>query len=153
MIKNLKYVLLTVLIFSFYGSAFSQLTLKETIKFDTAFSKSKLFDKSEEWIALKFVSANDVIQLKNKDNGKIIIKGNLGDSYITQFTLMLSCKDSSVSYLLTGITSSQYGYLWDSDSNCYTKQCRTNYLNWKSATEITINNLILNYKDYLLTDL
>lgn len=37
-------------------------------------SKTQIFDKSLAWMAETFVSANAVIQLKDKDNGKIIGK-------------------------------------------------------------------------------
>ena len=38
--------------------------------------KSQIFNSAMEWVALKYVSANDVIQLSNQETGKIICKGN-----------------------------------------------------------------------------
>jgi len=38
-------------------------------------SKKGLFDRAVEWVALNYKSANDVIQLKNEETGKIIAKG------------------------------------------------------------------------------
>jgi hypothetical protein len=38
-------------------------------------TKDQAYDAAIEWIAKKFNSANDAVQLKDKENGKIIIQG------------------------------------------------------------------------------
>ena len=42
---------------------------------DTSLTKDILFVRANEWFAIKFVSANDVIQMIDKDAGKIVGKG------------------------------------------------------------------------------
>lgn len=69
-------------------------------------SKDRLFAKTMEWIALNYKSANDVIQLSNKEDGKIICKGNfktmvlLTSGYIGH-TLTLDFKDGKFRYQYT----------------------------------------------------
>src|SRR3954463_13456082 len=43
-------------------------------------TKENLFTKAQEWIALNYKSGKDVIQLADKDNAKIILKGNFTTS-------------------------------------------------------------------------
>ena len=87
--------------------AFSQddIYLEQVIQTnDSTMSKDKIFDKVHEWFALRFVSANDVIQLNDKENGKMIGKGNfkvspknvygvVSEMGRVDFTLTVLCKD------------------------------------------------------------
>jgi len=57
----------------------SERTLQRVIEVP-ALTKKQIYDKALEWMAKTFVSANEVIQLKDPDNGKIIGRG------ITEFT-------------------------------------------------------------------
>ena len=41
------------------------------------FEKSQVFNRSEEWVALTFSSGKSVIQVKNKESGRIIGRGVL----------------------------------------------------------------------------
>ena len=62
-------------------------------------SKDQIFDKSLEWMARTFVDSKAVIELKDKDNGKIIGKGitsflRAGIASIPcRYTLIIDIKD------------------------------------------------------------
>ena len=62
-------------------------------------SKEEIFDRLNQWVAKNYVSANDVIQYKDKDNGKIIAKGNFittnyGWEVYLKHTLTLETKEN-----------------------------------------------------------
>jgi hypothetical protein len=57
-----------------------------------------LYLLAKEWIAINYVSANDVIQMDEKEIGKIIVKGifihrNMGVDYKYHHTLKIETKD------------------------------------------------------------
>ena len=68
--------------------------------------KDQLFSKAKEWIALNYKSANDVIQLVDKETSKIILKGNFSTSLFLKqgwigHTLVLDFKDGKFRYSYT----------------------------------------------------
>jgi len=68
----------------------------EIIKVDSL-SKKQIYNKSKEWIALNYKSANDVIQLDTED--KIIVKGIFKVPYLTyehtyNHSLIISFKEN-----------------------------------------------------------
>ncbi|AOC94607.1 hypothetical protein BB050_01480 [Flavobacterium anhuiense] len=72
----------------------------ENLKADLIFSKAK------EWITLNYRSANDVIQLADKESLKIINKGNFkSDMFMKEgsifHTLILEFKDGKLRYTYT----------------------------------------------------
>lgn len=65
--------------------------------------KNELFSLVNAWIATNYKSSNDVIQLSDKDAGKIIAKGNfsayIGSSFVNpvvMHTLTVNVKDNKV---------------------------------------------------------
>lgn len=65
--------------------------------------KDKIYQKSLEWIALNYRSADDVIQFKNQDAGKIIAKGSFisnrfGKKGWIRHILVLDFKDGRYRY-------------------------------------------------------
>jgi len=94
-----------ILFFLITVSTYSQ----EPLEYDNiievnSIEKDKLFEILNDWTAIIFNSANDVIQLSDKDNGKLIIKGvknyslgrslyNCYDGFIS-FTLRIVVKDN-----------------------------------------------------------
>lgn len=70
-------------------------------------TQDQLFAKAKQWIALNYKSANDVIQLDDKEEGKIICKGNfaLKQSLLLTgriaHTLVLDFKDGKFRYNFT----------------------------------------------------
>lgn len=67
-------------------------TAKGVVQVDDV-PKDKLYSRAMEWIALSYKSAQDVVQLSNKEDGKIICKGN--------FPVSLYMKSGSVEHTLT----------------------------------------------------
>lgn len=68
--------------------------------------KELLFSKTKEWIALTYKSANEVIQLADKEIGKIVLKGAFHTNMFMkegslEHTLVFDFKDGKVRYLYT----------------------------------------------------
>ena len=73
----------------------------------------ELFIKSNEWIAQNFKSANDVIQFKDEETGKIIGKGNVSTHYkylgvisdpvYADFTIEIAVKDGRYRCIISNI--------------------------------------------------
>lgn len=85
---NKLYLLLTVIILSSCASTSKTdpilLNKPFTYVYEFKLSKNQIYDKSLVWFAEQFVSSNDVIQLKDKPNGKIIGRG-AGEFTYTMF--------------------------------------------------------------------
>lgn len=69
-------------------------------------TKDQLFAKAKQWIALNYKSANDVIQLADENEGKIICKGNFPtDMFMKkgwiEHTMVLDFKDGRMRYTFT----------------------------------------------------
>ncbi len=85
----------------------------ELVLVDSTLNQSELYLKSKIWFAESFKSANDVIQLDDKDAGIIIGKGSFsirGGS--VSFTLKIQLKDSRYKYWISNFSheSSVRGY-------------------------------------------
>lgn len=81
-------------------------------------SKNDLFSRSLEWIAINYKSANQVIELKDEQAGKIIVKGNfsipvqmglIDNDIVAWHMLNITCKDGRCRIQLTGWS---YKYCW-----------------------------------------
>lgn len=129
----------------FYTSnAQSEFKISDTLTVSNI-NKSEVFESWLEFIAVNFKSANNVIQYQNKERGKIILKGDFNDEFRTNFTLSLGLTENGWNYTFANIKSLQYEYDYiKGDSDCYTKQCRTNIKKWKESTVGNFNVLIKN---------
>lgn len=99
---------------------------EKVIKYDTILiaegaNKEKLQSKVFEWIALNYKSANDVIQMNDKENGTIIAKGVypnviwgpvLGAGYDVAHTLTVKFKDGRIK-----ITINNFQYIYGPSSS------------------------------------
>lgn len=105
-------------------SCFSQSDSTEFqfVKIDSVnYSKDELFLKAETWLANSFVSSKSVIQMKDKDAGKIICKGvfayvdkEVGSTthFDIKFSLEISVRDKKYRIKLYDFINS--GYIdWD----------------------------------------
>lgn len=77
-------------------------------------SQQELYKRARSWFATTFHSANDVVQLESKDEGKIIGKGiaviNIGNlPSDMHFTLTLQFKDNRYRYEFTQIAFNSGG--------------------------------------------
>lgn len=66
-------------------------------------SKDKIYSNSKQWVAINFKSANDVIQMDDKESGVLIGKGNfkypckscwLESKDLIKFTIKIEVKDN-----------------------------------------------------------
>lgn len=74
-------------------------------------NKDELYSRAKKWFATMYKSANDVIQLDDKENGEIIGKGNFKISYyarnpIINHTITISIKDGRFKYVITDLVYS-----------------------------------------------
>ena len=79
--KTKCFVLLSLLILSFENS-----NSQNPLKFEQVFNydgktKDEIFSKTMLWVAEKYNSANDVVQLSDKDAGNIIVKAMYNHRY------------------------------------------------------------------------
>ena len=134
-------------------SPINDLVVSQSIQL--AQSKSSSFTSALIWIAESFGDANEVIKLKDKEEGIIVIKG-LTDLYgfNTSFTMSLLFEGEELNVLFKNFEETKYGYNtrnWGVKPNaCYTNLCKKNYSKWSSNLENiaeTINtSLISNLK-------
>lgn len=74
-------------------------------------SKDQLYARAKRWFVKTYKSANDVIQLDDKENGEIIGKGNFKISYyarepIINHTISILVKDGRFKYIITDLVYS-----------------------------------------------
>lgn len=72
-------------------------------------TKTEIYKKALEWLTLNYKSANDVIQLKDEESGKIILKGNFSTGIFLKegflrHTLILDFKDERFRYNYTSLS-------------------------------------------------
>lgn len=106
----MKNSIIIILFFSF--PIFGQTIIKDSIsgKYQSqgivsidSVKADVIFTKAKEWITINYKSANDVIQLADKESLKIIVKGNfktsmfMKDGWIAH-TLILDFKDNKLRY-------------------------------------------------------
>jgi len=92
-------------------TSLSERTLQRVIDLP-GLTQKQIYDKALEWMAKKYVSANEVIQLKDPDNGKIIGKG-ITD--FTNYTATIPCEYSITIETKDGkcrVTCDQFIGLW-----------------------------------------
>ncbi len=71
--------------------------------------KDLLFEKGQEWINLNYKSVKDIIQLTDKAQGKIIVRGSFSIvvgiyTYIIIHTLTIDFKDEKMRYTYSNFT-------------------------------------------------
>jgi len=87
----------------------------ELVTVDSSLTQNDLYTRAREWFALNFKSANNVIQMDDKNAGIIIGKGNMsvtGGKYLADgkidFTLKIQVKDGRFKYWFTDFVHSSY---------------------------------------------
>lgn len=88
--KNLLIILLALFT---YSTSFSQ--NRTEVVLDSSFKKENLYSNALSFFAMEFKSANNVIQMKDPETGKVIGKGKAGDRNLT---ITISCKDGKYKY-------------------------------------------------------
>jgi PBP1b-binding outer membrane lipoprotein LpoB len=115
-------LVLVVFLFAFVGCVTAPAPvekLQKQVVFDfPAISKEKLFNKTNQWVAEKFTSANNVIQYKDLKEGKIIcqiVTSVYAAMYMENInfntTMTIEIKDnrSRITLLAHSMTNGNYG--------------------------------------------
>jgi hypothetical protein len=106
-VRYFKSIAVLIFLFLFYSCATNIATLDqqkslERIKDLPGLTKKEIYDKSISYVARAFNSANDVIQLKDPDNGQIVCKclgSRVFDFGITRYfryTMIVDIKDGKI---------------------------------------------------------
>lgn len=103
------------------------ITYSEVVIMDSTINKNELYSRAREWFAKAFKSSINVIQMDDKENGKIIGKGltqvyhkSFGKSYPSgniNFTISLYLKDGKYKYEITNFHHTGETNV-DSQGNC-----------------------------------
>jgi hypothetical protein len=116
-------------------------------------TKSELYNQALEWVAVAFRSANDVIQFKDLETGKIVCKGLLQSKPVsmgvvtpgsTSFVLTISLKDDKYKYEVSDISFTPHyntnplAFNYETQPKKYQKI----HTKWKSDVDIEINTMI-----------
>ncbi|MBI1342132.1 MAG: DUF4468 domain-containing protein [Terrimonas sp.] len=127
-------------------------------------SKNELYNRAMSWIAETFKSANNVIQLQDKENGKILIKGAIkydapafspGTNYSGNFffTLSLEFKDGKYKYDIDNVYHQAYlsrysegGIYLDKGKKKIRAQAEAEILSLQNSLEIAMK------REYKLND-
>lgn len=106
--------------------------------FQSTESKSASYTKALIWIAESFGDANEVIKLKDKEEGIIVVKG-ISDynNFSTSFTMTMKFMGDELNLSIKNFEEVEYGYNtrnWGVKPNaCYTRLCKKNYSKWYSG--------------------
>jgi len=73
-------------------------TISDVIQTDSTLTKANLYSNALSFFATEFKSANDVIQMKDAETGKVIGKGMIDGKSIT---IGISCKNGKYKYDIT----------------------------------------------------
>ena len=122
-------------------------------------SKDDLFNKTIEWVTLRYNSANDVIQLSDKENYKIIVKSiivapfSFGQTTYIRYTLIFDFKDekSRCTYTSFSWANSLSNPSYDFERDIWQRGAKSmNLLNNHIQTaEENINGYIHNLVEYI----
>ena len=109
--REILSIIIILLFLSFSASSQDKLTYSEVINIDSA-SKDELYNRAKAWFVNSFVSANDVIQMDDKDGGSIIgkavmnftqsfLSGSLGTNGVIRYSVKIFLKDDRYKYEIT----------------------------------------------------
>lgn len=82
---------------------------------DSSLTKEKLYLKAKEWFAQSFRSANDVIQMDDKEAGIIVGKGLFSTRYTIgniHFTMKVQVKDGRYKYWISNFRHEELTHNW-----------------------------------------
>jgi hypothetical protein len=123
---------------------------KMVIQMDTL-KKDLLYNKTKEWLTIYYKSANDVIQLADKESYKIIVKGNFTTNLFMKegligHTLIIDFKDGKIRCIYSDFSYSSTGsgnIAFESNSLGFKKKI---FLETEDNIKASIDNL----KNYIL---
>ena len=103
--KVILFILFSIIVISFIGCASLGEVPEEERTFqkiyDLEMSKNEIYDKSLYWMAETFVDSKAVIEVRDKENGKIIGKGImkyfiLGVKKLVRYTMIIDIKEDKL---------------------------------------------------------
>ena len=120
------------------SSSYEDFKVTKTIKYSQP--KNIAYINALIWIAESFGDANEVIKLKDKEEGIIVIKGLTAfGGFDTYFSMTLIFNEEECLVTYKNFKDKEYGYNtngWGIKPNaCYTKSCKKNYAKWYSYLE------------------
>ena len=120
------------------SSSYEDFKVTKTIKYSEP--KNIAYINVLIWIAESFGDANEVIKLKDKEEGIIVIKGLTAfGGFDTYFSMTLIFNEEECLVTYKNFKEKEYGYKtndWGIEPNaCYTKSCKKNYAKWYSFLE------------------
>ena len=142
--KKLLFII-TIILFTNLGysqdevsSSYEDFKVTKTIKYSQP--KNIAYINALIWIAESFGDANEVIKLKDKEEGIIVIKGLTAfDGFDTYFSMTLIFNEEECLVTYKNFKDKEYGYNTDGwgikPNACYTKSCKKNYAKWYSFLE------------------
>ena len=128
---------------------------------DSTDTKDVLFVKAHEWFAVNFRSANHVIQMADKDAGKIIGKGMtdipLKNWGLLKFTFIVECRDGRYKYTMQDVTHvyTETHNLWGGDITVERspaipmKMFKSGWDKVRESGSATINAIIFDFKTHM----
>jgi hypothetical protein len=111
--KNLfALLLLFIMNFTVFSQKEGEISYTKVVYVDSSLKSIELYNRARSWFAESYRSSNDVIQLEDKDEGKIIGKGSIryissvyygseGTKGWIRYTLSVQVKDGRYKYELT----------------------------------------------------
>jgi hypothetical protein len=112
--KKVQFLIITIVLISSTSYGQSNLPIKDgkvtytnVINIDSV-RKDELFVRAKKWFATTYKSANDVIQMDDKDAGEIVGKGNMQIKYYARnprisHTITISVKDGKYRYIISDL--------------------------------------------------
>ncbi len=100
-----------------------EINYTEVVSLDSSIKKDELYYRAKKWFADTYKSANDVIQMQDKDAGTLIGKGIFVVQYILNFmghadpadvshTVKIYTKDGKYKYEITDFSDRYYTEEW-----------------------------------------
>jgi hypothetical protein len=128
---------------------------------DSTETKEDLFVKAHEWFAINFRSANHVIQMADKEAGKIIGKGivkvPLNNWGLLEFTFIVECRDGRYKYTMRDVNHiyTDTHKTWGGDITVERtpaipmKMFKSGWDKVREAGSGTINTIIFDFKTHM----
>lgn len=130
-----KILLFLIILVSFYSNAqVEKKEINDTLTYVK--TKEEAFTNILIWTAESFNDANNVIKLKDKDLGIIVIKGiTISDGFSSSFTMTIRFKESKCLVNIKDWKETEYNYSYGDISNCYTSACKKNIQKWNLTVD------------------
>ena len=155
------------------GDSEGNIFFEEVVKVDSNLTKQELYVNAKEWFAKTFVSAQDVIQMDDKEVGRIIGKGNMeynstiyygsnGTKGWIRYTVTIQVKDGRYKYEISnfvheGNSLNSYGAfsfgLITNNADCTTQVTSTASPKWKNKVWNDIKIRIDSYTPLIISSL